>query len=249
MGRRTVLLVVAALIAALGSAMVYLYVRGADNRALAKYAPTPVLTAVSQIDTGESLGAAQAAGKLQLTDVPANQVLTGAMQSVGDLSAEVALVTIYPNEQLISAKIGTAGTTQPFTLPDGMIAVSASLSDTGRVAGFVQPGSHVAIFQTSADAGNGVTGTRLLLPDVQVISVGSTTVAVEQAQASGATGTAGAQNAEPLPKTLFTFAVTQDEAQKIIYASSNGTLDFGLLSDTSKIEKQLPATTGKNLFK
>ncbi len=36
MGRRTILLIVAALIAALGSAMVFLYVRGADNRAEAE---------------------------------------------------------------------------------------------------------------------------------------------------------------------------------------------------------------------
>ena len=34
MGRRTVLLIVAALIAALGTGMVFLYVRGADNLSL-----------------------------------------------------------------------------------------------------------------------------------------------------------------------------------------------------------------------
>ncbi len=248
MGRRTVLLVVAALIAALGSAMVYLYVQGADQRALAKYSPTQVLTAITTIPEGESLNAAQAAGKLQLTDVPANQVLTGAMNSIGDLGSEVALVTIYPNEQIISAKFGTAGTTQAFTLPDGMIAVSANLSNTGRVAGFVEPGSHVAIFLTSAAAGDGVTGTRLLLPDVQVVSVGSTTVEDQQAKAAGQ-GAAGAQNTEALPKTLFTFAASQEDAQKIIYASTNGTLSFGLLTDTSKIDKNLPATTDQNLFK
>ena len=36
MGRRTVLLIVAALIAALGTALVFLYVEGADNRAEAQ---------------------------------------------------------------------------------------------------------------------------------------------------------------------------------------------------------------------
>ena len=49
MGRRTVLLIVAALIAALGSAMVFLYVRGADDRATEAQAPVQVLKAVAQI--------------------------------------------------------------------------------------------------------------------------------------------------------------------------------------------------------
>ena len=62
MGRRTILLIVAALIAALGSAMVFLYVRGADDRATEAQAPVNVLKAVAQINPGETLDQAQAAG-------------------------------------------------------------------------------------------------------------------------------------------------------------------------------------------
>jgi pilus assembly protein CpaB len=47
---------------------------------------------------------------------------------------------------------------------------------------------------------------------------------------------------------MFTLAVDQDQAQKIIYASQNGTLTFGLLTDKSKI-KPGPATIDTNLFK
>ena len=54
MGRRTVLLIVAALIAALGAGMVFLYVRGADSRAEAGQSPVQVLKAVAQIDPGET---------------------------------------------------------------------------------------------------------------------------------------------------------------------------------------------------
>ena len=67
MGRRTVLLIVAALIAALGTGMVFLYVRGADNRAEAKPGAGRRCSRPSrQIEPGETLAAAQAAGKLQL---------------------------------------------------------------------------------------------------------------------------------------------------------------------------------------
>ena len=60
MGRRTVLLIVAALIAALGSGLVILYVRGVDARADAKYDAVEVLTAVKMIEPGETIASAKA---------------------------------------------------------------------------------------------------------------------------------------------------------------------------------------------
>ena len=50
MDRRKVLLLVAAVIAALGTLLVFLYVRGADNRADKRYHAVQVLKAVKQID-------------------------------------------------------------------------------------------------------------------------------------------------------------------------------------------------------
>ncbi len=146
MGRRTVLLIVAALIAALGSAMVFLYVRGADNRATEAQAPVQVLKAVAQIAPGETLDQAQAAGKLELGSVPRAQVLPGAVNSIEGIGAQVALSSVFPNEQIISGKFGSPGDQEVLTMPDGDIAISVTLSDTGRVAGFVVPGDEVAIF-------------------------------------------------------------------------------------------------------
>ena len=106
MGRRTILLIVAALIAALGSAMVFLYVRGADDRATEAQAPVQVLKAVAQINPGETLDQAQAAGKIELGTVPRAQVLPGAVNSIEGIGAQVALSSIFPNEQIIAGKFG-----------------------------------------------------------------------------------------------------------------------------------------------
>ena len=70
MGRRTILLIVAAVVAVLGAGMVFLYVQGADDRAQAEQAPVEVLKAIAQIEPGETLADAQAAGKLELQAVP-----------------------------------------------------------------------------------------------------------------------------------------------------------------------------------
>lgn len=242
MGRRTVLLIVAALIAALGSTMVFLYVRGADNRAKAEQAPVQVLKAIQQINPGETLESAQAAGKLELSAVPREQVLPGAVNSVDTLGAEVALSPVYPNEQIITAKFGSPGDQDTLTLPKGKIAISVTLSDTGRVAGFIVPGDNVAIFM-NGDIGSGQTGVRLLEPEVEVVAIGATTVI-----STTRTNAQGAQTTEQLPKTLFTLAVDQAQAEKIMLASTTGELSFGYLNDESVVQAG-PGTTATNLFR
>jgi pilus assembly protein CpaB len=245
MGRRTVLLIVAALIAAVGTSMVFLYVRGADSRAEASQQPVQVLKAVAQIDPGEKISEAQAAGKIQLGSVPRKEVLNGAVNSVANLGDDVALSTIYPNEQIISGKFGAPGDQSALTIPNGNLAISVTLTDTGRVAGFVSPGNNVAIFAgTAADGAKGsLDGTRVLLPKVQVIAVGATTMVSKTT-----TSAAGDQTTEQLPKTLFTLSVNQREAEKVIYAASHGELSFGLLNDKSKVAAG-PGVTASNLFK
>ncbi len=242
MGRRTVLLIVAALIAALGSTMVFLYVRGADSRAQADQSPVQVLKAVAKIDPGETLEAAQAAGKLELGEVPKVQVLPGAVNSIDTLGSLVALSAIYPAEQIISAKFGSPGDQEVLTLPDGTIAISVTLSDTGRVAGFVSPGDSVAIFM-NGEIGPGRTGVRLLLPEVQVIAIGATTVI-----STTTTNPEGAQTTEQLPKTLFTLAVEQQDAEKIMLAATTGELVLGYLNERSRVREGL-GTTSETLFR
>src|ERR1700750_656937 len=112
MGRRTVLLIVAALIALFGNGLVFLDVRGAASRAEANQQPMQVLKAVQQIDPGETLADAQSAGKIQLGTVPKSQLLTGAVNSTSGMDKEVALATIYPNEQIVTGKFGSAGDQQ-----------------------------------------------------------------------------------------------------------------------------------------
>jgi pilus assembly protein CpaB len=244
MGRRTVILIVALLIAVVGASMVFLYVRGADTRAQEKQEPVEVLKAVAQIEPGESLTKAQTAGKLELQSVPRSQVLEGALSSVGENGALVALARVFPNEQITLSKFGSAGEQDVLSMPEGQFAISVNLSDTGRVAGFVSPGSRVAVFLNGPVGAQGQEGTRLLLPEVQVIAVAQTTVTTS----TTSTAEGGAQTTETLPRTLFTLAVNQKEAEKLMFASTSGELSFGLLNDKSKVQPG-PGVTQTNLFR
>ncbi len=238
MGRRTVLLIVAALIAVVGTAMVVIYVRTADNRAIEKQEPVKVLKATGQIDPGETANSAMQAGKLELADVPRAQVLVGAVNTINNIGAQVALSTIYPGEQIIASKFGSPGDQSLLNIPDKKIAVSMSLSDTGRVAGFVSPGSDVAVFSTCGDA------TYTLFDKLPVIAVGATTIT-----STTTTDQTGTATTEQLPKTLFTLAVDQTQAQKLLQAASTCEMAYGLRTKTSIVKAPAaPANTG-NLFK
>ncbi len=242
MNRRRVLLVVAAVIAALGTLLVFLYVRGADTRADQRYAAVQVLRVVKQIDSGETIDAAQAAGKIETSSVSQKDLLPGALTGIDPVAGKVAITAIYPGEQLVSSKFGATGSTNGLAIPEGKIAMSVDLTDPARVAGFVNPGDKVAIFMNGAGAG-GATFSRLLLPSVQVIGAGATTVV-----ATKKTDDAGAETTDQVPKTLLTVAVSQDEAERLLYATTNGELAFALLNNNSQVAPS-QGVTATNLFR
>ena len=111
------------------------------------------------------------------------------------------------------------------------MAISVNLTDPDRVAGFVNPGSEVAIFVTG-DLGRGATGAdgrgdrparapSCSSQRVTVLGVGSTTPVTTTTTAED-----GTQQTEQLPRTLLTLALSQEEAQKVILASKTFDADL-----------------------
>jgi pilus assembly protein CpaB len=232
------LLVVAVVIAALGTSLIMLYVRGIEARATDGQELVEVLTATEVIDVGESARQAQASGKLEIREVTRTSVADDALSSATSIQDLVALGTIHPGEQILAAKFGQPSGVSSLSIPDDKLAVSVELSDPARVAGFVTPGSRVAIFVSSDPElilPDGTTRklpahTGLLLPDVQVIGVGTTTV-----HARTVTTEDGEQSTEQIPRTILTLAVDQDQAEKVIFGGRNGDLWFALRSEDSDV--------------
>jgi pilus assembly protein CpaB len=241
MDRRKVLLLVAAVIAALGTLLVFLYVRGADTRADTRYDAVQVLRVVKPITAGETVEAAQAAGKIESGSVAKKDLLPDALTGTESVAGKIAVTNMFPGEQLLGSKFGATGSSNGLAIPKGKIAMSVNLSDPARVAGFVNPGDKVAIFMTGSDAKGSFT--RLLLPNVQVIGAGTTTVV-----STTTTDATGAQVAEQLPKTLLTLAVSQPDAEKVLFASSSGELAFGLLNTDSQVAPS-QGVNSDNLFR
>lgn len=251
MSRRTILLLVAVLIAALGTAMILLYVKSIDDRATEGQALVEVLVADDVINVNESAADAQAAGKFVTTEIPSSAKVEGALSSLKSLEGKVALGEIYPGEQILAQKFGQPGSSGLLPIPAEKMAISVELSDPARVAGFVNNGSEVAIFSSAdpqlitpdGDERPLSSTTRLIAAPVLVIGVGDTTVTTQS-------GSATDENADPnatIPRTILTIAVTQSEAEKILFAARNSDVAFALLTDESLV-RDTPGVTAQDLY-
>jgi len=254
MGRRTLLLIAALLVAALGTGLVFLYAQNAQNNAKAGQELVTVLVAKQDIPLGTTGSAASSNGDFQSVQIPKDTLVNGAVSDAAPLANLVAKAPIYAGQQIISQQWGTSTSTGGLAVPDGKVAIAVNLSDPERVAGFVVPGSTIAIFtygNTAAPGKDGtapttqVPGVKLLLTGIPVIAVGPTTTV------ANTTGTA--QN-QQIPTAILTLAVTQEEAQKIILASGkvassqyNG-LYLALQTGTSVVSNKVGATNATNLF-
>jgi pilus assembly protein CpaB len=231
MGRRTVLLVAAILVAAVGTVLVSLYVQGVNTKARAREAPQRVLIAKRIIAAGTSGATAVQDGSLERTTVPKSALAPGALSDITPVADQVALAPIYPGEQILAEKFGKQGDSSALMIPTaGTMAVSVSLSGPARVNGFIVPGSDVTVFLTAAGT------TRVLLPHAQVIALGTRTLVPSSGQP-----TTQAQS------DVVTFGVTAADAQKLIYAQTAGTLYLTLLTKDSKTPT-LPGTSGATVF-
>lgn len=243
MERRRLLILGAALVAALGVALVLVYARGADQRAEARFDGVEVMVATQRLAPGETVADARAGGKIDTARVARGALLEGSVRSLDELDGDVVLVPVYPGEQLIQDKFGAAGDAQAtLPIPPGKMAVSVNLTDAARVSGFLVPGSEVAVFLNGTSEDTEQPFTRLLLPRVTILGVGSTAPAVDAEE--------GGEEAEPedVAPTLLTIAVSQRDAQKVLYAAATGELAFALLNGQSEVSAG-PGTTSQNLFR
>ena len=253
---RVLLIIAAFVVAALGVLLVFLYAQGADDRALQGLEPTPVLVLTKPVPAGTSVTAAVEAGAFELVDRPVDAVPSGALSDTAEVLDSVTLLDLYPGEILLSQKLGDPTERDLITIPDGLIATSYVLDAPNRVADFIAPGSEIAVFvtveeareeQTDEAAGEVIAddttqSTRLLLPEVKVLAVG-TAATVTQTR----TNPDGAEETIEVDRALITLGVSQQQAEQLILGQTLGSLYLGLLSDTSQIQPGQGVTVD-NLF-
>ncbi len=227
MGRRSVLLISALAVAALGTVLVFLYANQARTEGLAAAEPVQVLVATDTIPAGTSGSALVESGAVELRELPTASVPANALSDLQPVSSLFTSGVVYPGQVLLSPMFTSPDAVTALSLPEGTLGMSVSLADPNRVAGFVTPGSEVAVFVT-IDA-NGTNSTNTLLNRVKVVAVGPATVAT-RTESSGET-----TNTEQISKAILTLAVSEDQAKRLAYAAEQGSLHFALLDPSSQV--------------
>jgi pilus assembly protein CpaB len=143
MKRRLLTIVLALVLAAIGTGGVLAYAKGADARAITGMKAVSVLVAQKQIPSGTSAGAALKRGLLAAEKLPAASVPSNAVRSViPALSPLVTSAVVQPGQLLLRAMLvkAVAPTPGSVTLPTGMIEVTVNLCVPEAVAGDLQAG-------------------------------------------------------------------------------------------------------------
>lgn len=219
MGRRTLLLIAALVVAALGTALIFLYVNSVEEEALDGAAPVEVLVATQEVAAGTNAADASNDGAFEIQTVPKSAAAVGAITDITVISEDVALTNIFPGQQILVQMFGAPGTTDTgLNVPKDQLAMSIQLGDPERVAGFVAPGSDVTVFYTDGE------DTMVLIPKVNVLATGATTLATQVT-----TDETGESTTSEIPQAILTLSTNQLEAQRIINGQANGALYFGLL--------------------
>jgi pilus assembly protein CpaB len=242
MGRRTLLLIASILVAALGTALIWLYVQGADSRAAAGSTQVRVFVAENTVKAGQSASQVKPEQRLlpqEMVGGLAGSLLTNPAQIKGFTRTDVVAGLPLLRDQF-SGEAPAAAPALDGLQPDH-VAMQVTLPDPQRLVGLLQPGSRIRVYAGLQDKKNdkGTYGA-VLFNSVTVLQAGvpttSTTPAASGASSGGTTGAAGTAN---VPQAIVTLALTNDQAKSLVYAQSStggsAALWFGLLgSDVQK---------------
>jgi pilus assembly protein CpaB len=239
MTRRILGVVLAIVLAVIGTGAVLLYVNKTRNSVAQGQSAVTVLVAKQRISAGTTGASIKTRELTEQVVMPAGTLPADSLTALpAELDELVLTHDVQPNQLLLKGMFGAATTLSGgIAVPEKMMAVSLKMSTEEEVGGFVRPGSQIAVFSTfllvdeayKKLTGENNKGTKLLLPRVEVLAVGAYgDDGVTSAQAATATAETGKVT------LLVTVAVTQQQAEKLIHSVRIGQLYLALLTDSSE---------------
>lgn len=218
---------------------------GRDTDETTQEATTAVVVATDDLEPGQSGEDLIATGKVEVQDVPSEEVMAGALSSTAELEGTIIGTTVDEGGQVVAASLRSSVLRgAAIEIPEGMQAVSITVPFTAGVAGYAGPGDVVNVYHSilpgAAGAPEPLPLTQLLASNVEVLDV-SDEVAPRRADpivtADGTPETTTPTRTGSDSITLL-LAVDASLAEQIIFASTNDELWLTLVP-----EDQEPSTT------
>ena len=188
----------------------------------------PVVMAADDIQVGAKLEAHD----VHVVTLPQSAVPPGAFSGTSQVLGRGAILPVSKGEFILPNKLAAmdAGTGLPSMIPQGMRAVSVRVNDVVSVAGFVQPGTHVDVLDTSVQRPSNYHGPGKRL----VLAVG---------KSLDRNASADAQTAP-----VITLAVSPDDAQKLALVSQEGRIQLSLRNPLDTRKDGIGATRTSSLY-
>jgi len=184
--------------------------------------PIKIVVASSALEPGNPL----AAEDLTLADWPVNVPLSGAVNKPESVLGRIVLYPIAAQEpireQLLAAPGASVGLTAK--IPHGMRAVAIQTNEVNNVSGFLFPGCHVDALVTFRLESGKDSVTATVLQNVEVLSTGEKLVP----DPSG----------KPQNVKQVTVLLTPDDAEKLVLAANQGTVQFVLRNGSDEDQAQ-----------
>ena len=138
------------------------------------------------------------------------------MDTHEEVAGRAALYPITPGQPVLAGYLAAPGSGIGLTakIPDGMRATALKSNEVIGVAGFLYPGSHVDVLVTYRNEVSPMPMTQIVLQDAEVLTAG--------------------QKIEPDPQgkpetvSVVTLLLTPEDAQRVVLASTQGTVQFVL---------------------
>jgi pilus assembly protein CpaB len=212
--------------------LVNAYTNKSAARQKALSQPIRIVVAKTPIEARTAISAEM----LEYQEIPRNYAAPGAATNPRDVLDRISLSPIVAGEQIIPAKLikhaGNIGL--PLVIPENKRAVSVQVDSAASVANMVKPGDMVDIVCVVHDWDR----TIAILQNVQVLAIDQQIIE-----------SSSAPNQSKLNSTVIaTFALSLNDAEKLIQASNKGALKLLLrpLNDNSSVISW-GATTSKLL--
>lgn len=201
--RRTVILIVAVVVALVAAGAIYSYLNSVQNRAYHDAKLVKVFRVDKDITKGLPGEQAIDQSYVKSSDIPQKYRPTTALTDINGIRGKVALNNLSAGQVVVDGMFVEPRVAQVSfaqRIPAGQVAISVQVDTVHGVANLIVPGDQVNILATAPD------GERFLFQNVNVIAIGST-----PAPQPGETATTAA----PTGSGLITFAVPPLAAAKI----------------------------------
>lgn len=228
MNRKVIGIIMAVLLAAVGTFGIVRYVQAADERALAGQESVDVLVVQEAVAKGTPAEALR--DRVATEKVPAKVRADDAITDLSKLEGKVALVDLVPGEQVVAARFGTQevlALQSGVEVPDGLHQVTIKLAPERAVGGQLRAGDLVAVTATfdpflanGADGNDTPNSSHILLHKVLVTNVVSDSAPAQAEDEEEGTQT---RSSRPEGQAYYvTLALDAPSVERVVFAAEEG---------------------------